>query len=246
MVTSSSIEFWVLTPDGQEHGPFVREQLLELAANGELAADCKVRDSSVNEWTPWTEYSLGEAECQVSALDNFQTSTGERLARPLMIGMVSGRLGGSELEFSPASAEMRLLAGLTDVLVLAVWGLLVAWLCGVLPRSSSLYVAVPHAATVCWLAFGYAGALLYFTACYALRGQTVGQWFWGLVICTEDIREVWAWPAFRFALATLIAGWLSPLVVLFRDQRRSLTDTFCGTRVIRTRVVQNYIERIHA
>ena len=163
-----------------------------------------------------------------------------------MIGMVSGRLGGSELEFSPASAEMRLLAGLTDLLVLAVWGLLVAWLCGVLPRDSSPYVAVPHAAAVCWLALGYAGALLYFTAGYALRGQTVGQWFWGLVICTTDLREVWAWTAFRFALATMLAGWLSPVVVLFRDHRLSLTDSFCGTRVIRTRVVQSYIERIQA
>ena len=130
MATSVPQNFWLLTPDGRERGPFVREQLLELAENGELAADGKVRASSESEWTSWSEYSLAGGECQVSAPDNFPVPAGGRLAKPLMVGKVSGRLGAAGTEFSPASAELRLLAGVTDLLLLAGWLLAAAWLCG--------------------------------------------------------------------------------------------------------------------
>jgi uncharacterized RDD family membrane protein YckC len=237
--TKQCSTYHVRCPDGTEHGPFSRGELESLAAAGELTADCLLCEGSTHQWKRATEYPFLRGRCQMPAPEKAEAAFGIP-PRPVVVGIYSNRLGDEGIRFTPASAGIRLAAGITDLLLLAVWGVAAAALCGLLAGPG----APPRAAAVLWLAAWYAGSLLYFTACLTLRGQTLGQWFWGLMTCTADLRELWADRAFVAAATMMGLGFFLLPTALFRPQARSLADEFSGTRVIRTRILPSHVERI--
>ncbi len=226
--------YCVRCTDGTERGPFSRTELEALAGSGGLDAGCTVCDASLRRWKKAVEYPFLSGYCQASAPEK-ENAAPPKERPPAFVGMVSSRLGDEGIRFSPAPVSLRLAAGLTDLLVVCAWGLAAAWLCGG-PASRT--------AAVLWMACWYAGALLYLAASLALRGQTAGQWFWGLICCTENLRELWADRAFITALTTAGLGAVLLPTALFRAQGRSLADELTGTRVIRTRIIPDTAERI--
>ncbi len=235
---SPSPTYLVRSPDGAEHGPFSRGELESLAAAGELTADCLLREDATRPWKKATEYPFLHGRCQMPAPENARTAAAT--PRPAVVGLFSNRLGDEGVRFTPASAGIRFAAGLTDLLLLAAAGTGLAAVFGLLGGQG----APGRAAAVLWLAGWYAGSILYFTAALALRGQTFGQWFWGLMTCTADLRELWADRAFVAAVTMMGLGAVLLPTSLFRRQARSLADEFSGTRVIRTRVIPSHVERI--
>ena len=130
---------------------------------------------------------------QVPGATTLSAKLRQRRGEPAAVWAFTNRLGGERFEYTPASAGLRLVAGLTDLAVLL---LLLALLApGVEEVFRNLLTHDPYAGmVVAGMAWGV--GLLGLTTSYGLRGQTPGQWWWGLMICRMDGREVWFGRAF--------------------------------------------------
>lgn len=218
--------------DGAETGPFTAEGLIVRTLSGEVTAETPLRPALLPTWKPAREYSFLFDKLQMpKSIDVKDTGGG---VEPAPVTPFTNRIDAGIFEFTPASIRLRLAAGTTDLLLL-------------LPASVGIPLGLewlyavggePGAETSTASAVGiFAVMLLYWTAAYGFRGQTPGQWYWGLLTVRKDGRQVWLGRAFAAALATLFAGPLMFLFVHVTDSRRSLSDLAAGVRVIRTRVV---------
>ena len=77
------------------------------------------------------------------------------------------------------------------------------------------------------------GALLYLGIGLGLFAQTVGMWFWGIILVKGHDEEAYPARAFAFAIAMLLMGFLSPLVTLINPAKRSVHEYLTGTRLIK-------------
>jgi hypothetical protein len=75
------------------------------------------------------------------------------------------------------------------------------------------------------------GAWIYLGIGLGVFAQTVGMWYWGLIIVKTPNDEALPARAFAFAVAMLLIGFLSPLVTLFSP--RSFHEYLTGTSLIR-------------
>jgi uncharacterized RDD family membrane protein YckC len=154
----------------------------------------------------------------------------DRGRRPEAVTPLSARLGSATFAFTAAPLRLRLAAGALDLLLLAVaLGGALRFCQAHVPGGLDGLALAPLA---------LAGALLYLTAAFGFRGQTVGQWYFGLMVATKDGHEIWLGRAFFLALATLATGWSLPVALLLFQSKRSLADWLCGVRTIRDRVTE--------
>ena len=77
------------------------------------------------------------------------------------------------------------------------------------------------------------GTLLYLGIGLGLFAQTVGMWFWGIILVKGFDEEAYPARAFAFAMAMLLMGFLSPLITLVNPQKRSAHEYLTGTRLIK-------------
>ena len=78
----------------------------------------------------------------------------------------------------------------------------------------------------------FASVLLYYGIGLGIYAQTIGMWFWGIIIVKGYDDEVLPMRAFVFTLFMFLIGPLTPLVVLLNPARRSFHDYLTGTRLI--------------
>lgn len=218
--------------DGTEAGPLTAEELVTRTLAGEITEETPVRPALLPTWKPAREYSFlsGKFQVPVSAAAKPLRAGAE----PAPVTPLTNRIGAGIFEFTPAPISLRLAAGLTDLLLVLIPVYVGLLACERLRLPGQDLGSAPATSAVVVLA---GVMLLYWTAAYGFRGQTPGQWYWGLMIVRKDGREVWLGRAFAAALATLFTGLLMPLFVHASDSRRSCSDFAAGVRVIRTRVV---------
>ena len=75
--------------------------------------------------------------------------------------------------------------------------------------------------------------LLYYGIGLGIFAQTLGMWYWGLIIVKGYNDECFSARAFAYVLAMLAVGITTPLVVLVNPQHRSLQGYISGARIIR-------------
>ena len=75
--------------------------------------------------------------------------------------------------------------------------------------------------------------ILYYGIGLGIYAQTVGMWFWGIIIVKNNLDEVLPAQAFIFMLLTIVAGPISPFIALFNPESRSLNDYIAGTMFIK-------------
>ncbi len=74
--------------------------------------------------------------------------------------------------------------------------------------------------------------LLYFGFSLGFLGQTLGMWFWGLVIVKADGEAVFPLRAFAFSLLLFPLGFLTPFMAYVLPDKRSLHDMLAGVKMI--------------
>lgn len=73
---------------------------------------------------------------------------------------------------------------------------------------------------------------LYYGISLGIYAQTVGMWYWGLIIVKGKNEEAFAARTFAYAVAAFLLGITTPIVVLVNPQRRSLQGYITGCRII--------------
>ena len=229
------------TPDGEEFGPYNRLQLVELFEREKFTYHCRVRNPLVNRWNDAEEIK------PLKKIVQAQRERDEAAERERAVNKLKAQLGakredgterlrnaqiGSVFSFTPAPIHLRVLAGMTDLLVALVWGGLVAGL-----GAGAIQVGFQPMPVL------YFGFFLFVAGVEVIRAwslgfgaQTFGQWFWGVMIVGMKGQPVLLFRAFVFGLSSALLGLLTPLVAYLLPSRRALPDMIARVRVVRIRV----------
>ena len=238
-------KYIVRTPAGVDLEPADRQRLIEWAEAGRIEADWQVRSTLLSRWSQLEDLPFLEAAFQARPAvapaaapppaaglgDKVREAMGKRAVadhRPVELH------APGTFVFTPGDVVHRLAAGLTDAAIIAVWvGVLTAGMI----LAVSLGLASPAVAFYVTLALAYVGAVLYLAWTIGFGAQTVGQWFWGLMVVCSDGQPVFLGRAFAFACGALFLGWLTPVMAFLLPSRRAIHDLISGTRVVRIRII---------
>jgi uncharacterized RDD family membrane protein YckC len=228
------------SPDGAEQGPFTEDELLAKVNVGLIRPDTPVRSALLRQWKNAKEYDFlagtlatvapptpPPEKTGVSKLMSFLSGESKAPPPPPRYGDVP------TFVFSPTSASLRICAGLTDALLVGLAGMLLIGLGLLAVRAGG----APMLVSCLLVALLYAVALLYITIGVGFYAQTVGQWFWGMLVTGVTGEPVRLGGAFLYALGAVWAGVLTPLMVFVLPSRRGVSDLLAGARTIRTRIV---------
>ncbi len=229
----------VRLPDGSESQALSQSELLEMAMDGRLTADAQLRSSLVPRWAP--------ADSVPFLKEIYDKRARHARRHPGVLKKVAGRLTESvdtlqafqfsllqgRFHYTPAPVVLRVMAGLTDLVLIVLYAAIVA---GAATAAVAFAKADPTLAAHVAVPLAYIGILLYLTLAIGLRAQTIGQWFWGIMVIGSSGKPVFLLRALCFSLGLMLAGILTPLVALIMPANRSVHDLFTKTRVVRIRV----------
>ena len=225
-------KYIVRKPDGEELPAADAETLVQWVHDHHITRDCEIRPSLVPRWTLVTKY-----EFLRNALDEAQPPkkpkrklSGQKKRQPPKPGMSSPGLAVHRTPpYSPAGSSLRILAGIFDSVILAIF-------CGVVVIFAPVPAAFSHTENLFIIALCFAGALLYYTWCLGFRAQTLGQQFWGVMLIKKDTGPVFAARAAVFSLFTLILGVPSIILVALYLMRHTIAEKITNTRAAFIRV----------
>lgn len=235
------MKYIVLGDDAKEYGPIDAETLRKWVENGRVMPHTQVRNALLkNKWGAAEKIDfLHDAFEVLGEKRDEEASPVDRL-REVIFSIVGGKkrekkkLSAFRRAYvpQPASVPLRMMAWIFDMVVLAVLGgmfVAVFW-----AAEKSGYGANP--AFHFLAAVFTACALLYYGIALGIYAQTLGMWFWGIMLAkrgdeADDIEEVFLLRAYGFTLAMVLFGALSPLA-LFLPRQRTLHDRLTGCVVI--------------
>lgn len=235
-------QFILRTADGVEHGPVDQRTLESWAESGRITRACEIRNTLVPRWTPAIDMSFLKPAIEArEAVEDTGPSKLDLLKEKFTKSGVAdmrlpGMAAGERFMFTPGSISLRIMAGLIDLAIILAYGAGIYGLAGVAVRSE---LFLPAEAFLYGVGLFYAGALLFFTWTLGFHAQTPGQRFWGLMIIRKQGEQVFLGRAFVMALGTCLLGWTSPFVVFIMPPKRGIAEMISGTRVVRTRVLQD-------
>lgn len=221
---------------GEEIGPAEAEVLIKLAENGTITNTTMVRSKLIPDWNRAGNVDFLKAiifKQQQEALE--QQALGKSIFSKIRdrIFLVAPQLDDSKgvikvkAESLPAAMPLqRLLAGLTDILVLAIclglifFGAKQALANGVLTDDNAVYITVP--AMIVFV-------ILYFTILISWKTQTIGQHFWGIFLIRRNGKPFWMGRVFFFACLLLIFGIFTPIFLIIGT--RTYPEILTGTRL---------------
>lgn len=218
--------------EGNIYGPVSQSELEEWAKDQRLFADSQVRNVLFKEWRTAEEYSFLKSLLKpwsdkdvMKRPDPVKSSTNYTASKSLTTSFI--------FRFTPAGLFHRVTGYLIDLVIVTVtWLLLSGIALSTLPPAyvqSPIFTAINIAGFV-------AIYLLYFTLFIGLRAQTIGHWFWGvMVVSANDGSPVMMGRAFTYSLLLLIFWWAAPYGVYITPAGRTLHEYLANCRVIRSR-----------
>lgn len=234
--------FIVQLDTGEQLGPLDEEALKRLAEEGRIPEDAEVRSTMLAIWEKAKDVECLKKIYRARMLERAeayaQDPKAQLRARIEMRGdydPLANALSQEGITYHETSFFWRFVAGLTDLLVLAVSSFILLFICWGLMKGGILG---GHAALLLYCALAWGGSALYYMYFLSERGQTVGQHFWGLVTITPDFRKVYPIKAFLFFLLTACFGILSPVTWLLFGCRYTLQERVPGVMVKRISVAR--------
>ena len=232
--------FMVRNSDGEEFGPIDQQTVVKLAETGKITLESKIRSTLVNKWDPAIELDAikpilkAQLSSQVEKKNNTLWNRIKARINLRVRNMDDGRTNGlvrTDTAAAPtAPVAFRILAALTDWLILAVWFvilyLLFAWMFAhkIIGGNSIFYIGF----LIYWTSI-----LLYFTLSISLNTQTPGQRFWGIYLIRNDGDSFWIGRVFFYVVFMFPFGIFTPLFIYATPSGRSFQEILTKTRVVK-------------
>ncbi len=229
------MKYVMRTMEGKEYGPVDLDVLVQWTENGRVTEECEVRNTLMKSWTKVRKVPfLGEAliKAKMQPVKPKETvpvgprETFESLNRP------------GVFKYVPANPAQRLLAWLVDIVIVLGFGacLLAALHFGLASLPAELQAG--------WQAPAYFGSALlfaaffifYYTVGLGFAAQTIGQWFWGIMIVRAEGEPVYVCRAFFYAVFSALLMPTTMIFTVIMPKRRALQDLLTGVRIIKITV----------
>lgn len=243
-LTNSSLQYFVRRPDKSEHGPYERDKLVQLFSAGDFDYRCEVRNALVKQWKAPEEVAplkpIVRAQREAAQVKQ-EEKTFSRLkkrisaAKPQQPDAMQRLHDRNVFTFTPAPVRLRVLAGISDLLLVLLWASGVSFLAVQAVRTGMQANTAFYGGFAVFLI----GAEMLLAWPLGFCAQTLGQRFWGIMVVRMKGQPAFLMRAFLFSLFACLFGWLTPLVAFVVPTRRALPDILSRTRVVRIRVVSS-------
>lgn len=226
---------WYFQDGDRTVGPLDDNEFHELVSRGRVSADTLVQREGETEWMPHKEALRASKIARYkSELDAAQVDLTSRASAVEGVRWVPGMTGGA-LRFGSFGA--RFLAKLIDVLfqalIISIFvGMLFVFILS-LGENPNPMIVLPVVLVGYVLVAAF--PIVYNAEFVARRGATPGKAAMGLKVVDADGKAVSRGRAWGRAFAELLSGmtfYIGYLLVLFDNEKRSLHDLVCDTRVI--------------
>lgn len=233
-------QYLVRTPDGEEYGPVDQETLVRWAESGRISGACGVRNTLLTRWDSARNVRFLSAviRSREEVLAQAEPGIFGRIKRRATMRAIETRHSSGlnrprEVEYQTAPLGLRLLSGITDIVVLLVMFVLI-YLGMALLYTAGLFDG--NGAFIVGVALAYILGMMYFAWCLAFRAQTIGQRVWGLRVVRAGDAVIRLGRGFTFALGVLLFWYVTPFIVYVLPSGCALQDLLSGVRVVKTRV----------
>lgn len=238
--------------DQKRVGPLEEQEFFELVSRGRISDNTLVWKEGMAEWLPYARANTHQTPApDVASVDagGAAVATAESLLSPLQEGPITASFQrsrpGTEVDLAYAGFGPRFVAKMIDVFVMTavfvVFGVAMAVFIGALVSGGAsasdpgelngLAIAV----IVVWYAASLFAPIAYNAYFVAKSGATPGKKAMGLKVVRANGKNVTTGQAWGRAFADLLSQmtmYVGYLLIIFDDEKRSLHDHVCGTRVI--------------
>ena len=229
---------------GTEHGPYDEATFQSLGTNGTILPHYQVRSTLIPVWEKASDSRVlkkilagvlqQQAEAHVAGDKWIQLRA--RISRRGDYDPMAEQLAREGIVYDKASFLFRFLAGLFDLLAIALISVGLLLLCWLIMKAGILSSAGALRAYAFLTALA---AGLYYAILTNRSGQTFGQHFWGLVVTTgREHQPVYMCRALLFALLLALCNVFSPIFWLCTGCRGTLQELLTNTRVSRITVAR--------
>jgi len=228
---------------GAEHGPYDEATFQSLGTNGTILPHYQVRSTLIPVWEKAAESrvlkkvlaGVLQQQAEAHATGNKWMQLRARVNRRGDYDPMATQMAREGIVYDKASFLFRFLAGVFDLLIIAVVSVALLFFCWLAMKTGLLSsVGALHAyAYTTVIAAG-----LYYAFFLNRSGQTLGQRFWGLVVTTREFQPVYMCRGLIFAILLGLLNIFSPIGWLLTGCRTTLQELLTGTRVSRITIAR--------
>jgi uncharacterized RDD family membrane protein YckC len=223
--------------DGKEYGPIDQETLRKWVESGRVLPTTLVRNQMMKKWSRAADLDFLKTalETQTQRVEEDKSAFEHGLDFIKSIFKKKTVVKNINTTFkyeyihNPAPVYLRIGAATFDWLLLSCFACLLFLVFSIAIKTD---IDVNFAFTASLIVF-FGGTLLYYSLALGIYAQTFGMWFWGIMIVSSDIGEVFLGRAYFYTINMLVFGLLSPIIVYLNPEKRSLHEYISGTRIIR-------------
>ncbi len=235
------MKYIIFAEDGKEYGPVDPETLHKWVENGRVLPHTQVRNMMMKKWNRASDLAfLKDAfEKQVEKVEEnkgvfeHEMDSLKSIFRSKKAEISKGTVFKASYLPNPASLSLRLGAFIFDMILILGYALLLILVFSLLMKAG--FCANAEATNRVFLLIClalFAGILLYYALSLGLYAQSFGMWFWGIMLVSSDLGEVFLGRAYLHTVLMLLLGITAPLIVYLSSDKRSLHEYLSGTKVI--------------
>ncbi len=229
---------WHYAHNGQQQGPVSDAELAQLVQSGTLKTDSLIWAEGMADWQPVSAAAPHLAAGTGSPMANKETAV-----QQMREGVYGAAAGGVEY----AGFWIRFGAWMIDYVIISIVSIVLLTVGGISAGLSGMMEGLeagdePDPAIIIGVLVFY-GILILFVFCYKVFmvgkwGATVGKMAVGIKIVTADGGKVSYLRATGRLFAEILSGmilYIGYILAGFDEEKRSLHDHICATRVIMKR-----------
>ena len=214
------MEYYYKNSQDKEIGPIDEDLLIDKARRGEITSTTPVRNSMVRVYK--------DAE-KISCLKDVVKDEGPAQDKA-SFKEISKNLHRSQTSIKPPPLNFRIMAFAMDmvvntILVIAFYNLM---------KGMGTDKLGEEAAMSLFLASIPCIPLMYYSFLLGIRAQTLGYWFFGIMVIKGKGDEVFVGRAFFMTLVFILTLPIEPLFIFIFS--KGLHEAFTGTRVVNVRL----------
>lgn len=232
---------YIAKVNDREYGPVAEEVLAQWVEDGRVLIDTPVRNSMMRIWKNAGDLPFLRASFEKQSR-NFNIDLGIsyddnktrviKIKNPLLAEDKTEIKKSTEFKNKllpdKAGILLRLKAGIIDFIIV-IFIFVFSFFIG------TYFIPLPVFAAYTSFSLWFFLILLYFGGCIGVFAQTLGMWFYGIILVRngDDAQEVYLLRAYIYALLILIVGIFSPVFNFISGRKRSLHDLLTDTQVVK-------------